>query len=261
MNAVRARGIGDADRDVRQYVIRTASVLGEVLSEAMTGLYLYGSLATGAFFRERSSIDLLAGVRKTLDPHKGAQLANAARIFSQECPVPGGLSLIVLEQSTAQACTHPARCELRCDRTHGAGAGIAARVMETRERGFRLVGPPAGDFFGPVPWYAFTASLQEAFAAPQTDPVCAVLDACRVFAAVTARVMHMPNKPEAAQTALIALPAVLQTTVRDALNVATGVKAIDDVVFGRGAIAQLRAYVCARVTPAFERALDCEEDE
>ena len=275
----RSQSVTDADRDIRQFLIRIAAVLGDALPETLVGLYVHGSLATGSFHRESSDIDLIAVSSRTLEPGERELLARALVRLSDERPMHGDIEVSVVQERYARRYEHPMPYELQYSsayhepfRRHTfdfsqqhVNVELAVQMLETRERGFTLVGPPPDRMFGPVPWHAYIAGLHADFdwAASRVTklPAYAVLNACRILHGASGPAMSVLNKDEAGRWALQATPQTYHPVILDALNVYRGTKSIDDVVFDEAHVEALRAYVFERARPAFERAEDSGEDE
>ncbi len=278
MRYVRGQSIAEADREVRQFVIRVAAVLGEVLQDSLAGIYLHGSLATGSFHRERSDIDFIAVTTRSLTQDERAALARVLVRLSDERPTVRDIELTVITQEHAQHFTHPLPYELHySDAYHELfrrkrfdfqvqreSRDLAVQLVEARERGVALFGPPPERVFGLVPWYAYIDSLREDFMwageRAAEMPLYAILNACRILNGVSERGMSVLNKDEAGVWALQATPEQYHPAVRDALLVYRGVKSLDDVIFSQPEIAALRAYVFDRAHSAFERATDTDDE-
>lgn len=274
MNAHRAQSVADADRDVRQFLIRVAGTLGEVLGDALTGLYVHGSLATGAYHRERSDVDLLAIVARKLSPKEREAVARLLVRLSDARPMWGDIEVTVVQEHYVRAFEHPLPYEVHYSCAeherirHGRidyaldrrSVDLAAQVVETRERGVTLVGPPPSSLFGPVPWHAYVNALEADFNWAQSrieeKPVYAILNACRILHGTSGSAMSVLNKDEAAVWALQTVPAQFHSIVNDALQLYRGTKAPDDVVFASAEIAGFRDYVREHAQPAFSRASD-----
>lgn len=272
------RSVADADRDVRQYLVRIAAAMGEVLGEKLAGLYVHGSLATGAYHRERSDIDLIAVTSGKLSPAFRESVARTLVQLSDARPVPGDIEVSVLQERYARSFEHPMPYEVHyssalhekirrgefdfdADRTN---VDLAADIVDVRERGVTLYGPSPGAMFGPVPWHAFINALEADFdwarAHVRDMPVYAVLNACRVLHGTTARSMSAPNKDEAGTWALETVPRMYHSIVNDALQLYRGTKSLDDVVLVERDIIAFREYVRERSQQAFSRASDTDEE-
>lgn len=275
----RGRGIADADRDVRQFLVRIAAVFGEVLSDKLAGLYVHGSLASGAFHRERSDIDLIAVSNAKLSPGWRETVAHALVQLSDARPMPGDIDVSVIQERYARAFEHPMPYEVRYERAaheklrrhevdfsqDRASVDLAAAMVEVRERGVTLYGPSAQAMFGPVPWHAFINALEADFqlarAHVEDKPVYAVLGACRVLHGTTSRAMTAVNKDEAGVWALETVPRMYHSIINDALQLYRGTKSLDDVVLVERDIIAFREYVRERSQSAFARASDTGEDD
>lgn len=272
MNAPGGQSLAEADLDVRAFLVRVAGTLGDVLGDALCGLYVYGSLATGAYHRQRSGIDLIAVTAGELSAHEREVLARTLLRLSDSRPTRGDIEISVVAQQYARNFLYPVPCEVRYNgglhepirrrridySCAVPSADLAAPVVELRERGVTLVGPPASALFGPVPWHAYMGALQADFEyvrdCVSSDPVYAVLGACRVLHGTADTRMAPLNKDEAASWALQNVPREHQSVINDALQLYRGTKTVDDVVFDGAQIAALREYVRGRAQPAFDRA-------
>ncbi len=279
MNPLRAQSVSDADRDLRQYLIRIAATLGDLLGDALTGLYVHGSLATGAFHRERSDVDLLAVVSRKLTPKERESAARALVGLSDVRPTRGDIEVSIVQEKFARAFVHPlpyevhysngshqairrSRLDYSSDRTN---VDLAVQIVDVRDRGVTLVGPPPASLFGPVPWHTYINALEADFnwarASIHEKPVYAVLNACRILHGTTGNAMSVLNKDEAGVWALQTVPRMYHSVINDALQVYRGTKSEDDVVFQERDIIAFREYVRERSQPAFARASDTGEDE
>lgn len=277
---MRERGcsVADADRDVRQYLVRIAATLGDVLGDKLAGLYVHGSLATGAFHRERSDIDLIAVTTSKLPPGLRETVARALVRLSDARPMPGDIEVSVIAERYARSFEHPMPYEVHYssalhekirrrdfdfseDRTN---VDLAATVVDARERGVTLYGPAPGAMFGPVPWHAFINALEADFKWARAHigdmPVYAVLSACRILHGTTSRTISAPNKDEAATWALQTVPRMYHSIINDALQLYRGTKSFDDVVLVERDIIAFREYVRERSQSAFARASDTDEE-
>lgn len=273
------RRVADADRDVRQYLVRVAAGLGGVLPDKLAGLYVHGSLATGSFQRDRSDIDLIAVTNRKLTAGQREAVARTLVQLSDARPIRGGIEVNVIQERYARAFEHPLPYEVHYssryheDIRHGridfaedrTNVDLAANLLEARERGVALLGPSPEAMFGPVPWHAYVSALEADFrwARPLVKkmPVYAVLSACRILHGTTSRSMSVLNKDEAATWALQSVPRMYHSIINDALQLYRGTKTVDDVVLVERDIIAFREYVLERSQAAFERASDTGEEE
>ena len=142
---------------------------------------------------------------------------------------------------------------------------LAVQMVETRDRGVTLVGPPPGSLFGAVPWHAYINALEADFNRVRPllmeKPVYAILNASRILHGTTGKTMSVLNKDEAAVWALQTAPRMYHSVINDALQIYRGTKSADDVVFEERDIIALREYVRERSQAAFARASDDGEEE
>ncbi len=279
MKAPRAQSVSDADRDLRQYLIRIAATLGDVLGDTLVGLYVHGSLATGAYHRDRSDLNLIAVVSRKLLPHERGSLARTLVALSDARPMFGDIEVSVVQEFYAHAFEHPLPYEVRYSSAwhepirHGrvdferdeVYVDLAVQFVEVRERGATLVGPPPASLFGPVPWHAYINALEADFESARPvlmeKPVYAVLNALRILHGATGRTMSVLNKDEAGVWGMQSVPRMYHSVINDALQIYRGTKSADDVVFVQRDIIALREYVRERSQGAFARARDDGEDE
>jgi streptomycin 3"-adenylyltransferase len=273
----KGRSVSDVDRDVQQYLVRIAAALGEVLGDMLSGLYVHGSLATGSFRRERSDIDLLAVTAQTLSPQMRESVAHMLVRLSDARPLAGDIEVYVIQERYARSFEHPLPYEVHYSSlwhekirrrqmdyaADPASVDLAANIVDVRERGVTLLGPPPDAMFGPVPWHAFVNALEADFLWARAHvgdmPVYAVLNACRVLHGATTNTLSAPNKDEAGVWALEAVPRMYHSLINDALQIYRGNKSPDDVVFEERDIIALREYVRERSQGAFARASDTDE--
>ncbi len=279
MNAPGGKSIAETEHDLRAYLVRIAGTLGDLLANSLSALYVHGSLATGAYHRERSDINLLGVVDRKLQPRERQQAARAMIRLSDARPTRPDICVNIVQERFVRSFTHPmpyetCYTEQRHEALRRGGVDfsldetdvkLAAAVFETRERGVTLVGAPPAALFAPVPWYAHIAAVQRYFEerpSPRRQH-CGneLLDACRVLHAVSMRVMAAANKDEAAAWALLTVPDRYRSALNDALQLYRGTKSIDDVVLREDDVAAFRRYVyeCSKAT--FERANDSGDGE
>jgi predicted nucleotidyltransferase len=274
----RGSSVADADRDVKQYLIRIAASLGEVLGDKLVALYVHGSLATGAFHRERSDIDLIAVAAAKLSRGMRESVAHTLVRLSDARPIPGDVEVTVVQERLVRAFEHPMPYEVHYSSAwheairHGqfdftqdrSSVDLAADFFEARTRGVALVGAPPEGMFGPVPWHAYINALEADFewVRPrlQRMPVYAILSACRILHGTTSEAVSSLNKDEAAVWALQTVPRMYHSIVNDALQIYRGTKSLDDVVLLERDIIAFREYVRQQSRSAFERASDSGED-
>ncbi len=279
MRSPRAQSVSDADRDLRQYLIRIAGTLGDVLGDLLTGLYVHGSLATGAYHRDRSDLNLIAVVTRKLSASQRAAVARTLVALSDARPMLGDIEVSVVQERYAREFEHPVPYEVhygsavhetirhsRVNFEHDeSSVDLAVQFVETRDRGVTLVGPPPASLFGAVPWHAYINALESDFNRSRPlameKPVYVILNACRILHGTTGKTLSVLNKDEAAVWALQNVPRMYHSVINDALQIYRGTKSADDVVFEERDIIALREYVRERSQAAFARASDDGEEE
>ncbi len=274
--APRPQRVADADRDILVYLIRIAGTLGELLGDALAGLYIHGSLASGTFRRSRSDLNVIGVVDQPLEAEEREMATRTLLRLSDARPVWGDLDVSIVQAKYARRYEAPMPLEVCYARERHEAIRmrridfsvpqtshvLASSIIDLRNGGVTLVGPPPQNVFGPVPWHAFMASLaiylQRAERIAEQDPATAVLAACRVLHGATARGVSLADKEWAASSALEDAPPEHQAIIMDSLALYRGVKASDDVVLDAGAVRRFIAYVKARTSAAFERANQSE---
>lgn len=256
---MRGQDVSSADMDVRKYLIRIAAELGDVLQDALAGIYVHGSLATGTFYRHASDLDLLVLVNRPLAPATLVALRQTLQTIEQAKPVNGPLEITILQQRYALSYEHPLKPELQWNSKPGA---IASQLMHVKQRGVRLTGAQPQDAIGLIPWHAFIQSVMESFEAKAQRvadaPAAVVLNACRTLYDVSVPAVTIVDKIAAAEWALSRLPERFHELIRTAIEEQQTNGAH---VFDRAAIEDLRAFVASAAEPAFAKVRDDDDDE
>ena len=270
--ASRPQRVPDADRDILIYLIRIAGTLGELLGDGLAGLYVHGSLAAGTFRRSRSDLNLIGVVDGSLEPSEREAAARTLMRLSDGRPLWGDIDISILQAHHARNFTMPMPVEVRyAKERHEAirrsqvdyavpeeSVLLASSIVDLRNAGIALVGPPVETVFGPVPWYAYMEALaiylQRSDRDVTHDPGIAVLAACRVLHGATARGISLADKEWAARFALESSPLQYHGILNDALALYRGIKTPDDVVLDAGTAREFISYVRTRTGAIFERA-------
>lgn len=162
---------------VRQQLGAVAAVWKKRLGDALTGLYLHGSLALGAFAEGVSDLDLLVVTAQHLPRDMRLELAEELLALDRRpCP----LELSALYRGDIRPWRHPARCQFHYSGfwaptyrallsgqqggcflvdTDFEDPDIACHVRLTRQSGVCLYGKPAAAVFPDVPEADFWDSL------------------------------------------------------------------------------------------------------
>ncbi|MGZ3551744.1 MAG: aminoglycoside adenylyltransferase domain-containing protein [Vulcanimicrobiaceae bacterium] len=273
----RAQSVTDADHDIQRYLVGIAGNLGDLLGDTLVGVYVHGSLAMGSYHRERSDIDILAVVDGRLHPEMREAVAQLFVRISDMRPTPGDIEATVVQDRYARSYEHPMPFEVHyssgqrkritageSDYTQNpTDLDLAAHITNARERGVRIFGPEPRSVFGPVPWFAYINALEADFnwagERAKSDPLYAILNACRTLYGATQRDLRVLSKDEAARWALESIPREFEPLVREALDVYRGASRATE--FDAKRVAALREYVHERALPAFDRASDTGDDE
>ena len=215
------------DRDVREHIEAAARGFQEILGLGLTGVYLHGSLAAGAFDRARSDIDLLVVLKSGLSEDERRRLAQLLTSLSGRRPIPEDIEMSVILEDDARDFRHPLPFEfhnsagemgaiLSGEQTSWAGRtdrDLAAHCTVTRAKGVTLVGKPIREVFGPVPHEDYLdAILHDLDGILESDniledPYYSVLNICRVFQVLEEGEGSVPTKLQGAEWARAHLPA------------------------------------------------------
>jgi predicted nucleotidyltransferase len=199
-----------------------------LLADALTGVYVHGSLALDCF-GARSDVDVLFLVARPLDVDEKLRLLD---LLLRVSAAPYAIELHVLRLDQLRPWRHPSPFELHysesyrealafdpigtLERMPPTDPDIAAHVAVARPAGIALVGPPPGAIFPEVPWPDFEDALRRDLVWARTvrSALYGVLSPCRVWAALATREIH--SKATAAAWALERLPPDLRPLVERA---------------------------------------------
>ncbi|HEX6749175.1 MAG TPA: aminoglycoside adenylyltransferase domain-containing protein [Longimicrobium sp.] len=214
------------DADVRAWVDATVDALRRHLARELTGIYLHGSLATGAYRRPKSDVDLIVIVREHPDDDRLRALAGELAALHERRPSTGELELRIVRDADVRPFASMAPGFLAFSPGRGDWIGrnevpqpglpnleLASVAAAARERGIALHGPPPREGIAPVPWAAYVASVMDDFAwivegeHVLVTPFYAVLNLCRTLAMLTeGEGSLLVDKEEGARWALAHLP-------------------------------------------------------
>lgn len=221
-----------APEEIHEQLDNFVHFLCEIEQNNLIGVYLHGSLAMNCFHPRHSDLDLLILIQQT--PPAARIRAWAQQILQSSC-APAPLELSILTHAQYTPWRHPTpflfhfseswRPDLLAalnagswhnwPQEHEADPDLAAHFTVTRRRGVRLAGAPITATVPDVPWHDYLDSLRRDFswahARAQTNPVYLVLNACRIWAAVSDRLVL--SKAEGAAWAMPHLPLEVQTIV------------------------------------------------
>lgn len=207
---------------------------GQILGQALTGVYLHGSLAMGCFNPDRSDIDLILVINREMTDRK-------KRLFMEEvvkwnCRAPQkGLELSVVREEFCRNFVYPTPFELHFSPVHlkwwqedpmgyirgmkGTDPDLAAHFTILRKYGITLAGEAVEEVFGEVPREAYLDSIrrdvENALEDVCKEPVYIILNLCRVAAFV--REERILSKAAGGEWGLSRLPEKYHKIIRDAL--------------------------------------------
>ncbi|MDE6516914.1 MAG: nucleotidyltransferase domain-containing protein, partial [Acetatifactor sp.] len=89
----------------------------DILGEALTGVYLHGSLAMGCFNPEKSDIDLILVINREMTDRQKRQFMETVVELNAQAPKKG-LELSVVEEDVCRHFVYPTPFELHFSLTH-----------------------------------------------------------------------------------------------------------------------------------------------
>ena len=245
----------------------------EILGLGLTGVYLHGSLAAGAFDRARSDIDLLVVVKSGLNEDERRRLAQLLTSLSGRRPIPEDIEMSVILEDAVRDFRHPLPFEFhnsagemgailsgkQASWSSRTDRDLAAHCAVTRAKGVALVGKPIREVFGPVPHEDYLdAILHDLDAILESDniledPYYSVLNICRVFQVLEEGEGSVPTKLQGAEWARAHLPAQFSPVVclalawrpHEARDAGEGA-APGPAAWDRGRLLAFRDYALAR---------------
>lgn len=173
----------------------------EVLADALTGVYLHGSLAMGCFNPVTSDVDLIVVSERGMSREQKRCLMERLIGLNGRAPAKG-IEMSVVLRSFCDPFVYPTPFELHFSPMHlplyradpdaylqqmqGVDPDLAAHFTMIRQRGVTLYGAPASDVFGPVDTAYYADSIWLDVQSAQEDvcknPIYTVLNLCRVLA-------------------------------------------------------------------------------
>lgn len=222
---------------------------GEILNEALTGVYLHGSLAMGCFNPDRSDIDLILVINREMADRQKRRFMEEVVKWNLQAPKKG-LELSVVREEVCRNFIYPTPFELHFSPVHlkwwqedpegyirdmkGADPDLAAHFTIIRKYGIALAGPAVEEVFGEVPREAYLDSIwqdvKNALEDVAEDPVYVILNLCRVAAYV--REDRILSKAAGGEWGLGRLPERYHSLIRDVLATyrSDEAKAIDPIL-------------------------------
>ena len=196
------------DRTVNSGCTGIDSVLNQIedayrriLEDALTGIYVHGSIAFGCFCWENSDIDFIVVINKEITHGQKRELIQTLLDLDAQAPQKGLEMSVVLEKYCNPfvyptpfelhfSNAHRERCrkdlEEYCRTMHGEDKDLAAHFTVIRKAGITLCGKEIFAVFGEVPKEAYLDSIKGDVENAQSDilddPVYIILNVCRVIA-------------------------------------------------------------------------------
>lgn len=212
----------------------------ETIGENLLGVYLHGSAAMGCFNPKSSDLDLLVGVKETLDDSTKRRFMDRVVALHEEFVKASGSShagieMSVLLQKDCKPFVYPTPFDLHFSAMHlkwykdnpddyvqkmkGSDEDLAAHITITRARGRCLFGMPIEDFFGEVPaenyFDSIRADVENAESEITENTNYLVLNLARVLAFKKDGLVL--SKPEGGKWALENIPAEYHGIIKAAL--------------------------------------------
>lgn len=237
----------DSPTDIKRQALLVKKFMEDFLGDALTGLYVHGSLCLGAYYPGRSDLDMLAVVNRPLSPKERNHLM-LAFLHLHRRPAPIELSIMVHED--LKVWKHPAPYQFHFsdywrkryaemayweDESFWQYEGersdpdLACHVTLARQFGIALHGPPLAVLSSAVPgsdlWHSLRIDAEELMA-PLTSPASdhkvmissqeaiGVLTLARIWSFRETGLIY--SKLEAAEWAMPRLPEKLRFIVKEA---------------------------------------------
>ena len=208
---------------------------GELLGDALCGIYLHGSAVMGCFLPAKSDIDLIVVVEAGLSDETKRAFMEMVVELNALAP-PKGIEMSIVRRAVCDPCVYPTPYELHFSNGHldwyrsdpedyiremkGTDKDLAAHFTVLRARGRCLSGLPIGEVFGPVPKQAYLDSLRYDVEAAREEiteyPMYLILNLARVLA--FCREELVLSKKEGGEWALAHLPGEYHPLIQTALG-------------------------------------------
>lgn len=173
----------------------------DILGEALTGVYLHGSMAMDCFNPDKSDIDLILVVETAVSDRQKMLLMKEIVHLNEQAP-PKGIELSVVKREHCNPFVYPTPFELHFSPAHlhwfrkkpqeyiekmnGEDKDLAAHFTVIRNYGIVLWGEAIEAVFAPVPRADYIDSIffdiQNAKEEILEHPVYVILNLCRVLA-------------------------------------------------------------------------------
>lgn len=260
----------NCDVQLRDYVNSFVQLLVTNIGNALTGIYLHGSLATGSYFPPKSDIDIVAVVENSLPTGLLSELGVRIAESANGRPTIGSIEFSIITRDAAWNIPDPIPYELhystswherllrnevdyaetRCD------SDLFAHLLCIRNRGMCLYGESIETVFAKVPWgkfmFAVLDDLDWIMAEENNveSPYYGILNICRVVQLLVEKTEYTYSKLEGGMWALQHLPERYLPLIRKALDVYSSDTPLSEaerkcggVEWDKAALLQFRDYV------------------
>lgn len=207
----------------------------EILGQALTGIYVHGSIAFGCFNWENSDIDFIVVINREISPGEKEELIRVLLDLDKEAPQKG-LEMSVVQKKYCAPFVYPTPFELHFSNAHkescrrdlsgcccslrGTDKDLAAHFTVIRRVGIRLCGEEISSVFGEVPREAYLDSIKADVAGAESEirenPVYIILNLCRVLAFIGEGLVL--SKEQGGQWGMKKLPKEYRELIRKALR-------------------------------------------
>ena len=208
----------------------------KLLANNLVGIYVHGSIAFDCFNWSKSDIDYVVVVNEPLSLAEKQKLAEVTVFFNSQAPSKG-LEMSVVLKEHCQNFVYPTPYELHfsnmhlkwwqnnpidyCQKMNGSDADLAAHFTVIRHKGIVLCGEEISGVFSDVkPEYYFDsieADIKNAKTDVADNPVCVVLNLCRVLAYKEDGVVL--SKYEGGRWGMTKLPHVYKALIQTVLEI------------------------------------------
>lgn len=187
--------------DYQRLIDEFVAMSRKILSPALTGIYLHGSLAMGCFNPLKSDIDLIVVLERGVTEKQKRDFMEQVVALNGRAPAKG-LELSLVKREHCSPFVYPTPYELHFSPAHlrwfredpdgyiqrmnGIDRDLAAHFTVINRYGIVLYGEEIGKVFGEVPredymdsiWYDIENAAQDI----EMDPVYVTLNLCRTLA-------------------------------------------------------------------------------
>ncbi|GIK84163.1 MAG: streptomycin 3''-adenylyltransferase [Patescibacteria group bacterium] len=239
MMSSKAQSWINCDEDIKQYIQSVVRNISDLLGRSLVGIYLYGSLAMGSYYRPKSDIDLIIVIDTKLRPDLRKKIAETFVKLAENCPTVGNLEASVITSLAAKKFKHPCPFEVHYGSEwhekikkgeidfseNKTDSDLASHLMYVIKRGVVLHGKEIKDTFNPIPWNYFIDSILDDFDWIVSDeniietPFYSILNICRVIRTLSEGDQEIFSKDEGGEWGLRNLPEEFLELVQKSLSV------------------------------------------